>query len=328
MAENRPGDLSRLSVTSVMDSSRVLSCRIIVLNYNRRDLLEKFLPSVVACAKASRHPCRVTVLDNASSDDSVDFVKRRFSEADVVVAGQNKVLCSYNEAVRRFEEEIVILLNNDIQPEKDFVDPLVSIFLEREDAFFAATHGDRSVVAIRWGLVTPDVSHLEGNRLREEPGFAFSAGIAAFDRKKFLELGGFDEMYLPGRYEDVDLCYRGWKKGWRGYYVPQARKFHVGAASFAQTFTPDEIQRMVFRNGILFTVKNITDVALWVRFILMLKLRLLSAALLGKWFILQGFWDALEKLPEALRSRKEVKRQFVLRDREVIGRINHPNGCR
>lgn len=93
----------------------MLSCRIIILNYNGKQLLRNFLPSEVASAKASRYPCHVTVVDNASSDGSGNFVKTEFSEVELVCAAKNKVLCSYNDAVRQAQEDVVALLNNAIK---------------------------------------------------------------------------------------------------------------------------------------------------------------------------------------------------------------------
>jgi len=299
-----------------------LKVRIIILQYNRVDLLRDHLPSVLKCAKASRHDCRVTVLDNCSQDGSAAYVRENFSEADVFEASANKVLCSYNEIAGKINDDIMILLNNDISPAEDFVDPLVEPFLADPDVFFVATHGDRSRIKTHWGIVEPDVDYPEYQQLMEVPGVAFSAGIGAFDRQKFLALGGYDELYLPGRYEDVDLCYRGWKRGWIGVYQPLSLKFHVGGASFNKRFSEGEIQSMVFRNGILFTVKNIQDTGLLLRFFLFVPARLLVAILTGKFYLFQGLVGAFRRLSMALEGRKLEKKHRNLTDRELLRQIN------
>ncbi len=296
----------------------MLTSRIIVLNYNGKELLQRFLPSVIASAKASVYPCAVSVLDNCSTDGSVDFLKKEFPEVGIFYARENKILCSYNEMVRDLTEDIVILLNNDIEPEKRFVTPLVEVFKNNQDAFFVAGYGDRAIPKFHWGVLGASFSYPDYKEAQERRGFTLSAGVAAFDRKKFLELGGYDEMYLPGIYEDVDLCYRGWKKGWKGYYEPASRKFHLGQASFKKRFSSSEIQKMAYRNGLLFMAKNITAPFLIFKMILMLPLRLVSALLLGKLFIWQGFFEALKKLPLALRARREIRKSFIKKDREII----------
>ena len=298
-----------------------LTCRILILNYNGKELLQKFLPSVVESAKASRHACAVTVLDNCSSDGSREFVRAHFPDVPFVAAKENKVLCSYNEAVREVPEDIVLLLNNDIRTEKDFVDPLLSVFEEHEDAFFVATHGDRPAATERWGILAADIQYPGYGQAIEKPGYSFSAGIAAFHRERFMELGGYDEIYLPGRYEDVDLCYRGWKAGWKGYYQPESRKYHVGGASFDKAFHWKETQAMVFRNSLLFMMKNVTDPALRLKFWLLLPCRLLAAALTGKWFIWSGLAGAIRRLPAMRTSRVAAKKYFVLKDREVLNMV-------
>ncbi|OGW83290.1 MAG: hypothetical protein A2Z83_04590 [Omnitrophica bacterium GWA2_52_8] len=299
-----------------------LKVRIIILQYNRVDLLRDHLPSVLQCAKASRHDCKVTVLDNCSQDGSAAFVRENFPEADVFEASANKVLCSYNEIAGQIDADIMILLNNDISPAADFVDPLVEPFLKDPDIFFTATHGDRAQIKMHWGILEPDLDYPDARRLFEEAGPALSAGIGAFDRKKFLELGGYDELYLPGRYEDVDLCYRGWKRGWKGYYQPASKKFHVGGASFNKRYSEGQIQAMVFRNGILFMAKNIDDAGLFWGFLIKMPLRLIFSLLKGRFYMLSGFIEALQRLPQALRGRQLTKAQWQMKDREIFKMMN------
>ncbi|HXV28478.1 MAG TPA: glycosyltransferase family 2 protein [bacterium] len=296
----------------------MLSCRIIVLNYNGKELLERFLPSVLESARASAYPCAVSILDNGSSDGSVEYLKKEYPEVDLFLSKENKVLCSYNDRVKEVREDIVILLNSDIETEPGFVTPLVDVFRDHEDAFFAAGHGDRSIPKFHWGILSASFSYPEYEKAKELRGFTLSAGVAAFHRERFLELGGFDEMYLPGIYEDVDLCYRAWKRGWKGYYEPASRKFHLGSASFKKRFTADQIQQMAFRNSLLFMIKNITDPWLHFRMGMLFPLRLISALVMGKMFILKGFFEAVRKMPRALQSRKEQGPYDRLKDKGVI----------
>jgi len=305
---------------------------IIILNYNGRDLLAECLPSVVEASDTSKYSCKVTVIDNVSTDDSVPFLRSNFPDVDVVRAKENLVLCSYNDVVRSLDDDIVILLNNDLKLDKNFVDPLVSVFSNQKDVFFVASRGysfngedyegDRAIAEIRWGILAPETRYKGHERFIMKDGFTISAGIAAFDRKKFIELGGYDDLYLPGRYEDVDLCFRGWKRGWKGIYQPESVQFHMGCISFKKSFKQKEIDNIVFRNSILFTIKNITSIRLWFQFSFYLFLRLGYFLVCGKWWFLAGFYEALRKLPLVLERRKKVKKLFFVKDREVLKRIN------
>ena len=210
---------------------------IIILNYNGRDLLVECLPSIVEASHTSKYSCKVTVIDNVSIDDSVEFVRANFSDVEVVEAEENLVLCSYNDVIKSLDDDIVILLNNDLKLDKYFVDPLVSVFSDQKDVFFVASRGysfngvdyegDRAIAKIKWGVLAPETRFKGHERFIKKDGYTISAGIAAFDRRKFNELGGYDDLYLPGRYEDVDLCFRGWKRGWKGIYQPESIQFHM-----------------------------------------------------------------------------------------------------
>ena len=298
-----------------------LKANIVILNYNGRELLERFMPSILREAAASRRPCGVTIIDNSSADSSVAFLREKYPKVKLVEC-PNKVLVSFNDVVRGMTEDVVILLNNDMELLPGFVDPLVDVFENDSEAFSAATHGDRSAAVFRWGMLGAEFGYPGYGHLIEKPGYTFSTGAAAFDRLKFLEIGGYDDLYLPGRYEDVDLCFRGWKRGWKGYYEPRSRVNHIGGASFEKAFDSATTQAMVFRNGCLFMIKNITDSGLMARFIALTLVRSLLALVTGRWFILKGLFGVFPRLGAALAGRRRVRPQFVKSDREIIETIN------
>lgn len=299
-------------------AAMALKINLVVLNYNGRDLLERFLPSIVRAAAESRHSCRVTVLDNCSRDSSRELVESRFPSVTWWESRENRVLCSYNDFAAAVDDDVLVLLNNDLKLEPGFVDPLVDIFEAHEDAFFAASHGNRARAGFRWGILEPETARLGAERAMEERGYTLSAGVAAFDRMKFLELGGFDDLFLPGRYEDVDLCYRGWKRGWKGYYVPESRQEHLGGYSFDREFGHDRTQRIVYRNALLFMIKNVKDFSWLARMLLSLPFRLTTALLMRKGYLIAGFFDAMKLAPRAWGRGCVVRRQFRLSDRRVL----------
>ena len=300
-----------------------LKVNLVVLNYNGEDLLRKYLPSIVANAKASVHSCRVTLLDNCSSDGSLSFVKNHFPEVVIFKAKENKVFCSYNEVAHEMDDDILVLLNNDLSLHAGFIDPLVAPFLKDPKTFFVASHGDRAMAKFRWGILSADIHYSGYKRFLNQEGITLSAGVAAFDRKKFIALGGYDELYLPGRYEDVDLCYRGWKRGWKGYYAPESQKFHEGGTSFKRAFSEEEIQTMVFRNSLLFMLNNITSPLLLLRFFALLMLRIIFACFTGKKFVLKGVLKTFERFPMLMKTRNKAKKDFVLSDRRILDTVKH-----
>ncbi|HEX4147512.1 MAG TPA: glycosyltransferase, partial [Pirellulales bacterium] len=138
-----------------------------ILNYNGRDLLEQCLPSVLRAAAASSHACHVTIVDNASTDDSLAWLAQ--AHPQVAVDRQpNRGLSSYNVVLATADVDVAVLLNNDIRLAEDCLDPLVAPLIESppagEDGCFMSAplcwlfdgrtyEGFRTAVTWRWGLV-------------------------------------------------------------------------------------------------------------------------------------------------------------------------------
>lgn len=305
-----------------------LSCRIIVLNYNGRAVLERCLPSIVEAARASRCHARVTVLDNCSSDDGRAYVETNFVSVEWVDAPSNRIFCSYNALVQSMAEDVALLLNNDIRVEPGFVDPLVDALAADPAVFFAsprtlnfesgAYEGGRSKWEFRRGLPW-GTSIFPGHEARvNEPGPTMQTGFGAFRRTMFVELGGFDDLYLPGTVEDADLCFRAHRRGWTGRYCPDSTVWHMGQVSFKKAFGMSGIQRMNRRNLYLFTWKNLRDSALWVEHVLWFPVRLAADLMRGRFGMAAAFIDALGRLPQALERRRAAHGPAVRTDRQIF----------
>lgn len=257
-------------------SMEAIEVDILVLNYNGRALLAECLPSIVAAAANSQHRCRLVVVDNGSTDDSRDLLRSEFPTAEIV-AMPNLGLVSFNEAVVRCSGRVVLLLNNDIRLDGSAVDRLVEPFLESralnsqaaEEPVFLTTprcflfdgvthEGFKTAVCWRRGLVKA-TSHFAGAEdVAAVAGETASAGAAiAVDREAFLKLGGFDPLYLPGRIEDLDFCFRGFMAGYRAVYVPESVAWHRGAASFGAKYGEQGNLELAWRNTLLFQWKNL-----------------------------------------------------------------------
>jgi len=304
---------------------QIKKVNIIILNYNGKDLLAKYLPSVIEAGDLSRHECKVSVIDNKSSDGSVEFLRSDFPGVDIFVAKENRVLCSFNEVVRSVTEEIVIFLNNDIGLDPGFVDPLISHF-GNDGILFAAPkecspdgefRGGVNRGVFKFGFFRNLVK--EGSEDTCQYSMAVHGG--AFDRKKFNELGGYDDMYLPGYVEDLDLCYRGWKRGWYGLYEPRSVMFHEGCASFNKTYGHDRKLTIVHRNTFLFFWKNVTSFRQIFLHVLFIVPRLVLSLVTGRLSLVLGFFQALKRIGRALKGRRDVRGTFTLTDEEVLRRI-------
>jgi N-acetylglucosaminyl-diphospho-decaprenol L-rhamnosyltransferase len=240
---------------------------ILVLNYNGRELLAECLPSIVEAAARAPVPCAVTIVDNGSTDGSLDLLAREWPSV-AVVREPNRGLASFNAVLGRLEESVVLLLNSDVKLAPDAVGPLLAAFDEHDDALFSAPQcwtfdgaeyeGMRTRVRTRYGLVQ-GMCRVPGHEsyVDHRDLTAASGPILAVDRAKFLALGGYDPLYFPGRIEDLDLGFRGWMAGWKGYYIPESLAYHKGFGSFGPAFGRSGCDRLAARNSLLFAWKNL-----------------------------------------------------------------------
>ena len=307
----------------------IARAEIFVLNYNGRDLLIECLPSILEAAKKSPVSCPVTVIDNQSKDDSLEILKDRFPSVGVHVSPKNTVLCAFNDAVKDSDADVVFLLNNDLKADPDFVAPLVRVFEKHPDAFMAGPktftfdgaryEGSLSKIYFRYGLPRAE-SRFPGHETKiDRPGYTMQSGFGAFRREYFLRLGGYDDLYLPGTVEDLDLCYRAWKAGYSCYYAPESRMSHKGQATFKKNFSRPRILAINQRNLYLFVWKNFTNRQLFLNHLLWFFIRPLWFLLQGRFEFLWGFLWALARLPQALKRRVSLKTvKYERSDREVL----------
>ena len=115
----------------------------------------------------------------------------------------------------------------------------------------------------------------------DEPDLTAAAGpVLAVDRRRFLELGGYDPIFFPGRIEDLDLGFRGWMAGYRGYYVPESVAYHQGFGTFEPELGMARCDRLASRNTLIFMWKN-TGGARLLAHLLWLPIRLGDCAAAG-----------------------------------------------
>ncbi len=305
-----------------------MNCRIIVLNYNGRTILEQCLPSIVEAVRRSSRAVRLTVLDNCSRDASREYVREHVPSAEWIDAPSNRIFCSYNALVEATPEEAVILLNNDIRVEPDFIDPLLRALEEDADVFFAAPktmkydgtayEGGRAKWEFRSGFLWGAAVFPGHEKQINTPGPTMQTGFGAFRRSMFLELGGFDDLYLPGTVEDADLCFRAYRRGWKGMYRPDSVVYHMGQTSFKREFGLNGILRMNRRNLHLFIWKNIRSPRLWAQYLLLLPFRLVWDLARGRWGLALGLWDAFGRLGRALDRRRATAAERSVRNDEAI----------
>jgi len=212
-----------------------------ILNYNGKKHLDYLLPTVCAAAQKFSGTCAVVVLDNQSTCDDVTWIQREFPSVQTIVAPKNDFLFSYNWLAPQRTEDILVLLNNDLKLDPDFIAPLLRHF-ESPDVFSVSARSyDWNGTAVTSGptrlkFENGFYSWKSNTRLQKTCHTLFTAGgFMAVHRKKFLELGGFNRLFYPAYCEDLDLCFRAWRRGWRCIYEPASVVWHREQATWSAT---------------------------------------------------------------------------------------------
>ncbi len=171
---------------------------------------------------------------------------------------------------------------------------------------------------------------------RQQAAFTLEAcaGAVAYRRSMFVELGGFDPLFRPGYYEDLDLSYRAWARGWKVIYEPASRVYHRISASMRARHGQIEQDRLFYRNHLLFTAKNVGGAAFLLGFLLLLPLRAVRPIIRGDLVPFVGFMRALPALPRAIarrfRASGAADRSCAVRDRDAARRgpcLNRVTSC-
>lgn len=326
-----------------------INVSIIIPNFNGRDLLEKHLPAVI---EATRHmslaACQIIVVDDASTDESVQFIKQlagsRVKELTNSLINNslidNKLIIkliekkknegfssTVNLGVEKAEGDIVVLLNTDVKPELDFLLPLIPHFADPE--VFAVGTMDKSVEKGKIVLRGRGMGEFKRGFLVHRRGeingkhtLWASGGSSAFKREAWLKLGGFDRIYDPFYGEDLDLGYRAWKAGYKVLFEPKSKVWHFHEKGVIKKgFSEFYKKAIAFRNQILFVLKNITDSKMLTSFFLFFPYHLLKTALMLDFSFWLGTLMVITKAPQAIKGRIEVKKLFVLSDREVFAKF-------
>lgn len=245
------------------------SASVVIPNWNGRDLLEKYLPSVIA-ALAGNPANEIIVVENGSEDGSAEFVRTRFPEVRLLALDRNLGFGGgSNAGFAAAKNDIVVLLNSDMRVEPDFLAPLLAGFTDERvfavscQIFFSDPKKIREETGLTQGWW--EDGHLRVRHRADDqvttpfPCFYGGGGSCAFDRRKFLELGGFDHILAPFYLEDTDLGYLAWKRGWKVLYQPASKVFHEHRGTIGKRFSEAQVQAVLKKNYILFCWKNIHE---------------------------------------------------------------------
>jgi GT2 family glycosyltransferase/glycosyltransferase involved in cell wall biosynthesis len=306
---------------------------VVIPNWNGRDLLARYLPSV--CEALAANPRNeILVVDNASTDGSAEFLHSHFPQVRVLVLDRNYGFGEgSNRGFAAATNDIVVLLNSDMRVAPDFLEPLLEGFSTSDvfgvscQIFFSDPNKLREETGQTecwWQRGMLRARHRTDDSLHALwPCFYAGGGSSAFDRLKFLELGGFDELLRPFYMEDSDISLMAWKRGWRVLYQPRSRVWHEHRGTIGKIFPRSYIDGIIGKNAILYAWKNahspsrllahfawmmIGGMYSWVAGVSLQRMNFRS---LGRAFL---------QLPGAVHSRSRARSLAVLDDKEAFRR--------
>lgn len=310
------------------------SVSIVIPNYNGIKLLNRFLPSVIEAAKFYQGQTEIIMVDDASTEGDGEFIKNKFPEVTLVELEKNiGPLLAINEGFRVSRNQIVILLDNDVFVDKDFILPLVSHF--NDEKVFGVMPGlgllssepkkngskiFASNLALRRGFIEIHFVNLKESQ-QQNLIFLLGGGASAMDREKLLKIGGFDELFSPFYWEDADLSYRAWKRGWKIIYEPKSRVFHQVHSTIFREHKKRYIEKIAERNRYFLVWKNISDNKILFYHISWIPLRLIGFLLIGKWWRISSFLMALSQIRSIIAKRRIEEQKAKVSDSELFNSI-------
>ena len=300
---------------------------IVIPNYNGERLLRENLPSIIAALEQWGGEHELIVVDDCSTDDSCRLSGKQFPQVTLIVNPVNRGFSkTCNIGMEKVRYPVALCVNNDVKAAPDLIAPLVRHFAD--DDVFAVTP---NILAEREGRNQGIVYGLYGKGflkggfapLEERSGvrenlYAIGACVA-YDMAKFRALDGYAEIYTPYLFEDVDISYRAWKRGWKSVYEPGTTVYHYSSATIGKTKKRHK-RTIYFRNRFLFHWINLTDPSFMVFNVLYTFLRLAVSFVWLDFSYYAAFWGALNRIGAAREVRRSVTSNLRMSDAEILRR--------
>ncbi len=330
----------RLASEPVLTPRRDAS--IVVVSWNGMDHLQRMLPSLERAIAVHGGDHEVILVDNGSTDGSAGWVRAHHPRVRIVALPENRFFVRGMEAgIAAATRDTLVLLNNDMVVDQGFLGPLLK-GLEGDDVFAVTAEvlmQDPEARRVETGYTAAwfSLGHLKLQHRLPDPGDAqcrpvawAGGGSSAYDRAKFLALGGFDRTFDPFYLEDAGISHQAWKHGFRVLFCPAARVVHAHRGTSRRLFGDDFVDNTIRRNQYLFCWRNVTSPVLTALHFSTLPLVLLHRALGSQeralphalWFELRALLRALPRLPVAWWRRTQSRRSQCVGDAEVVRRAS------
>ena len=299
---------------------------IVILNWNGQALLAQFLPTLVACTP--KDLAEIHVVDNGSTDQSIDWMQANYPEVKLICLTENNGFAGgYNQGLKQVEADLYCLLNSDVAVSSDWLVPVLTHFKNHPETAIAqpkildylnphlfeyAGGAGGFIDALGFpycrGRIFQTIEQDRG-QYNDDCHVFWATGACFFIRSSvYHQLGGFDEFYFAHQ-EEVDLCWRAQKHGYRVMALGGTQVYHLGGSTLSN-MNPKKTF-LNFRNSLYSLVKNHKPA----RALLSVLIRLPLDGIAGLLFLFQGkpahtqavFWAHMSfyrHLPSICAKRK------------------------
>lgn len=306
---------------------------VVIPNYNGSDLVEKNLPILLKCLE-KYDIGEVIINDDFSRTE--DFEKLSEFIDKIKIDSKIKIKLIRNDrnygfsstvdnGVKQTKSELVLLLNTDVITSENFLDPLLEDFKHNNNLFGVGIM-DKSVedggdVLRGRGLASWKRGFLVHRRgeVDKSDTFWISGGSSLVRRDLFVKFGGFDPIYNPFYWEDIDLSYRVQKGGYEIMFDNRSEVEHRHKeGAIKKHYNNARINTIAYRNQFIFVWKNISDTGLLLSHFFWLPFHITKALIRFDKPFFAGFFYALIRIPQILRKRRNQKRLYKTSDAQVI----------
>lgn len=270
-----------------------------ILNYNGVELLESYLPMLQYSSE--KYAFDILVIDNGSTDLSVDFIREWYPEIRIVELSKNYGFAGgYNKGLTDIDTPYIALLNSDVLVTENWLDPILdhlshnpetgavqpeilSVENRQKYEYAGAAGGYLDTLGYPFcrGRIFNSVEPAEGQYMDKAEIFWASGAAAVIRTKVFKDLGGFDSGFFAHQ-EEIDLSWRMHRAGYRIYCLPESRVYHLGGGTL--DYVNPRKDFLNFRNNLYMLAKNES----FARLLWLIPARLILDGLAGLKFLLEG----------------------------------------
>lgn len=302
---------------------------VVIPNYNAPGLLKENLLKVVE--EVEKYKGSIIIVDDGSDHNEFEelevFIKKLANKSIILLRNEKNLGFSstVNRGVNESGADFVVLLNTDVIPEKNFLEASLKD-LEIDENLFGVGFMDKSIDGEKTVLRGRGLAKFERGFLVHKRGevdktdtFWISGGSCIIRREIFKKLSGFDSLYDPFYWEDIDLSYRARKSGYKIKFEPKSIVIHKHLEGSIKKYVGDsKIRTIAYRNQFFFVWKNITDLSLIALHLLWLPYHILRSILRFDIPFIMGLSLAILRVPDIIMKRSEQKKLYKIKDSNLL----------